>query len=227
MTHKFYSFAALLFTTAFLLFDTTSAGAQRLVLGYRSTYNSGSYSHPPASIYTNGDWEPVSGIENALFVQLPLSSRLYLQPELGYFRQPMKGEVPNGSSSVSPSIFKVGEIIDVVQVPLLLGYRLGKSKGWQGHLAGGMNIGFVLDKEVETARYYGASNDGMDIESNIFGLALEGGFGYAFGKFSVGAHARYNWANLNTRLRQDIPYTATWTINRYAFGVQVGWLLRD
>ncbi len=215
--------------TFFLVFwclvVTNTVTAQHLRLNYRTGYNTGQYSTPVSSTYHKGEWNQIESWEHALQFQASAGKRFYFQAELAYYQRSLTGLVPNFSLiSPNPEV-ELNDQVEVVQLPIMVGLHFGEPEKLQVFAAGGMNIGFVLDKKLDNSKSYGTEVE-MNIEENEFGVVAEAGLSRTIKeRLYLGASFRYNWAQFNTRMSIKPQYRSTWTINRFTPALTIGWVL--
>lgn len=199
--------------------------AQHLRLNYRAGYNMGQYSSPASSTYHKGEWNRIEGWEHALQFQAGMGKRFYFQTELAYYQRAMTGLVPNFSLiSPNPEV-ELNDRVEILQLPVMVGLRFGEPEKLQIFAAGGMNIGFLLDKKLDNSKSYGTEVE-MNIEENEFGVVAEAGLSHTIKeRLYLGASFRYNWAQFNTRMRIQPQYLSSWRLNRVTPAVTIGWVL--
>lgn len=133
-----------------------------------------------------GDAEMFFGFNAGMFVEIPLTDKLALQPEVLYSAQGSKSE---GPLDIEGDIYDVKATmkINYINVPVMLKYKVAEKFS----LEGGPYVGFLTSAKmkVEVAGFGSATEDIKEmVKSTDFGVAL--GMNYDFSDV-VFANLRY------------------------------------
>jgi Outer membrane protein beta-barrel domain len=135
------------------------------------------------------------------FVNLPLGSRLAIQPE-GFFSQKgNKLELPDADLTVE---------LAYIEVPILLQYAFSSSPGRGFFVFGGPSIGFKIDAELGATVGEDEDEFPLDEEVEDFDIGIAAGAGYNFGRYTI--DGRYTFGLSNTSVDKALPKSRNRTI---------------
>lgn len=155
-----------------------------------------------SNLYTNDvdDNNILTSFHAGIFVTLPITSFIAIQPEVLYSRK--------GAELVYNNAFVQGNAqfrLNYLEVPLLLKVNLTE----RFNIQAGPYVAYLIDADVKNK----SGNGGFDFDQNLdnsdfnkFDYGLSAGLGFDFDSFGIGV--RYNYGMANVGKKRDFGGTS-------------------
>lgn len=151
--------------------------------GYTTFYNGENYDSKHYG-YKIGS---TTNFHAGVFVEFPLSRRLFLQPEIVYYKG---GYIVSAPTRLSDTIFyDFDQRLGYVSIPVLLKYRL---KGFAVYAGAQLDYLFSAKESIDHSDNYFSVRDQYEEQS----ISAIGGLEYTF-RFGLGASIRYQLGLIN------------------------------
>jgi hypothetical protein len=179
----------LIFITAITIMSISAAKAQEVRLGAKGGVNFSTFSGDDL-----GDVESRTGFHIGGLVEIPITEKFWVQPEILYSSQGAKYDDSGTEGGVDYS-YKVTEKLDYIQVPIMAKFYVAEGFA----IEAGPQVGFLTSSTGEYEGTLGgitvSGDDDLDNVSSI-DVSLAGGLSYRL-PMGVFFGARYNYGLTN------------------------------
>lgn len=211
-----------------------AAPKRKPTLGISAGYFSGNYKFPDGAIYAQSPLDQFSGSQFGGYLQLDLSSRFWLQPEVNFYTRAARSDFEYiykieliNSTEVK---YRVNGEQPTAELGILGFYKIG-DKRWQPFVGGGLGIGIRRKKSIfQETSPKGAPWKQSDIrtkEGDTGLLVGAGVVGKLFGHLQIKSEARFglagtNWITEEFEIKKaTIPTNVS--VRRFIVQVGLGW----